>query len=175
RGLLVVNELSMEKYLAAVLGSEMPPSFEAEALRAQAVAARTYAIGKKIAAAGMPFHLGATVLAQVYGGVHREDPRTRAAVDATRGEVLVFDHAPIEAYFFSSCGGRTEGGAEALGRPLPYLTAHTCPERADTPGARWKLSLTAAELGKRLGMAPLRSLAIDTRTGTGRARTLQAK
>jgi len=171
-GLLVVNELSMEKYLAAVLGSEMPPSFEPEALKAQAVAARTYAVAKKIAAEGMPFHLGSTVLAQVYGGVHREDPRTRAAVEATEGQVLVWDHAPIEAYFFSSCGGTTEFGAEALGRPLPYLTGHACPEAADAPGSRWSLTLSAAELGRKLGMKPVRSVEIETRTKTGRARTV---
>lgn len=174
-GLLVVNELPMETYLAAVLGSEMPPAFEPEALKAQAVAARTYAIGKKIAAEGQPFHLGATVLSQVYGGVHREDPRTRAAVEATEGEVLVFEHSPIEAYFFSSCGGRTAGGAEALGRPLPYLKSHSCPESAQTPGARWSLSLSPAELGKRLGLAPVSAVRIDTHTTDGRARTVEVQ
>jgi len=153
----------------------MPPSFEPEALKAQAVAARTYAIGKKIAYEGQPYHLGSTVLAQVYGGVHREDPRTKAAVAATTGEVLVFDHAPIEAYFFASCGGTTAAGAEALGRPLPYLTSHSCPERRDTPGARWSLALPAAELGKRLGLGPVRSIAFETRTPEGRARTLQVR
>lgn len=174
-GLLVVNELPMETYLAAVLGSEMPPAFEPEALKAQAVAARTYAIGKKIAAEDQPFHLGATVLSQVYGGVHREDPRTRAAVEATEGEVLVFEHAPIEAYFFSSCGGRTAGGAEALGRPLPYLQSHTCPEKADTPGARWTLTLPAAELGRRLGLPPVTAFRIETHTRDGRARTVEVQ
>lgn len=171
-GLLAVNELPMETYLAAVLGSEMPPSFEPEALKAQAVAARTYAVGKKIAAEGQPFHLGATVLAQVYGGVHREDPRTRAAVEATAGEVLVFDHEPAEAYFFSSCGGRTEVGAEALGRPLPYLASVECPEAKDTPGAHWTLRLDGAELGRRLGLGRVVALAIETRTPSGRVRTV---
>ncbi|WP_373049222.1 SpoIID/LytB domain-containing protein [Vulgatibacter sp.] len=174
-GLLAVNELPMESYLAAVLGSEMPPSFEPEALKAQAVAARTYAIGKKIAAEGAAYHLGSTVLAQVYGGVHREDPRTKAAVAATEGEVLVFDHMPIEAYFFSSCGGRTEGGAEALGRPLPYLTVHACPERADTPGARWSLTLSATDLGRRLGLGPVLDLSVETRTASDRARTVEVR
>lgn len=171
--LLAVNELPMESYLAAVLGSEMPPSFEPEALRAQAVAARTYAVGKKLATEGQPYHLGSTVLAQVYGGVHREDPRTREAVEATRGEVLVHDHLPIEAYFFSSCGGTTEDGAEALGRPLHYLVSVSCPEHRDTPGAIWSLELSAAELGKRLGLPPVRSVAIASRTATGRARTVK--
>ncbi|HWV38798.1 MAG TPA: SpoIID/LytB domain-containing protein, partial [Vulgatibacter sp.] len=152
-GLFAINEIPMETYLAAVLGSEMPPSFPPEALKAQAVAARTYAIGKKIGAEGEPYHLGSSVLSQVYGGVHREDPRTLDAVRATEGEVLVFEHAPIEAYFFSSCGGRTETGRAALSRDLPYLGSHACPERPDTPGARWTLELSAGELGRRLGVA----------------------
>lgn len=167
--LLAINEIPMETYLAAVLGSEMPPSFPPEALKAQAVAARTYAIGKKIGAEGASHHLGASVLSQVYGGVNREDPRTLDAVRATEGEVLVFEHAPIEAYFFASCGGRTETGLAALSRDLPYLTAHRCPERPDTPGARWTLDLGAAELGRRLGVAQPSDVRIAARTGTGRA------
>ncbi len=172
KGLLVINEIPMEAYLAAVLGSEMPPSFPPEALKAQAVAARTYAIGKKIAAEGQPFHLGASVLSQVYGGVHREDPRTHAAVKATQGQVLVHEHAPIEAYFFSSCGGQTESGAEALSRALPYLVPHACPERPDTPGAHWSLQLSSAELGRRLGLPPITSIEITSKTATGRARSV---
>lgn len=171
-GLVAINEIPMETYLAAVLGSEMPPTFPAEALKAQAVAARTYAIGKKIAMEGEPFHLGASVLSQVYGGVNREDPRTLDAVRATEGEVLVFEHAPIEAYFFSSCGGRTEDGLAALSRDLPYLTAHACPEKRDTPGASWTLSLTAAELGRRLGLPAPSAVRIAARTSTGRARAI---
>lgn len=170
--LVAINEIPMEAYLAAVLGSEMPPSFPPEALKAQAVAARTYAIGKKIAAEGAPYHLGASVLSQVYGGVNREDPRTLDAVRSTEGEVLVYEHAPIEAYFFASCGGRTESGLAALSRDLPYLTAHACPERPDSPGARWSLQLDAGELGRRLGVAPPTEVRIASRTATGRAQAV---
>ena len=175
RGLAVVNELPVESYLAAVLGSEMPPSFPPEALRAQAIAARTYAIRKKIEGEGRAWHLGATVLSQVYGGVHREDPRTRAAVEATEGVVLVHEHEPIEAYFFSSCGGTTEAGGEALGRPLPYLTAHGCPEAKQTPGASWSVRLSAAELGRRLGTGPVADVRVEGRSPTGRARHVRVK
>ncbi|HEY0840710.1 MAG TPA: SpoIID/LytB domain-containing protein [Vulgatibacter sp.] len=170
--LVAINEIPMEAYLAAVLGSEMPPTFPAEALKAQAVAARTYAIGKKIVAEGEAFHLGSSVLSQVYGGVNREDPRTLDAVRATEGEVLVFEHAPIEAYFFASCGGRTEDGLAALSRDLPYLTAHACPEKKDTPGASWTLHLSAAELGRRLGFAAPTTVRVVARTSTGRARAV---
>ena len=73
--LLLVNVLLMEDYVVAVLGGKMPPSFPLEALRAQAVAARTYALNKKLEALDEPFHLGSSVLAQVYGGLERETPR----------------------------------------------------------------------------------------------------
>lgn len=167
--ILVVNEIPLETYLAAVLGSEMMPSFHPEALKAQAVASRTYALRKRLETLDRPYDLGATVLAQVYEGVHREDPRTRAAVEATTGEVLVFEHEPIEAYFFSSCGGRTATGEEALGRALPYLVSVSCGESEDAPRARWDLRLDAAELGRRLGLGAVQSVRVEKRTSTGRA------
>src|SRR5690606_42043970 len=105
--------------------------------------------------------LGATVLAQVYEGVHREDPRTRAAGEATTGEVLVFEHEPIEAYFFSSCGGRTATGEEALGRALPYPVSASCAESEDAPPAAWASRLGAAELGRRLGLGAVQSARVD--------------
>ena len=99
--------------MAAVLGGEMPVAFPMEALKAQAVAARTYALQRKIEALGQPVHLGSSVLAQVYGGVNRENPRTRAATAATAGQILTFQLAPIEAYFHASCEGNTETGLDA--------------------------------------------------------------
>src|SRR5919204_152232 len=95
---------------------------EDAALKAQAVAARTYALHKKLEAYDEPYHLGSSVLHQVYGGLRREDERTRAAVEATRGEVLTWELQPIEAYFHAACGGHTEEGLPALSRDLPYLT-----------------------------------------------------
>jgi len=167
--LLVVNEVPLETYLAAVLGSEMMPSFHPEALKAQAVASRTYSMRKRLETLDRPYDLGSTVLSQVYEGVHREDPRTRAAVEATAGEVLVFEHEPIEAYFFSSCGGRTASGEEALGRALPYLVPVACGEREDTPRARWDLRLSAVDLGRRLGLGAVRAVRVESRSSTGRA------
>lgn len=168
-GLLVVNEVPVEAYLAAVLGSEMMPSFHPEALKAQAVASRTYSMRKRLETMDRPYDLGATVLSQVYGGVHREDPRTHEAVQATKGEVLVFEHEPAEAYFFSSCGGKTAEGGEALSRPLPYLRSVSCPEHPDTRNAKWTLDLGAEALAERLGIRGLSSLRIGARSATGRA------
>jgi stage II sporulation protein D len=164
--LQLINVIPLEDYLAAVLGSEMPVSFPLEALKAQAVAARTYALQKKLEAYGSPFHLGSSVLHQVYGGIHREDARTRTAVLATRGEVLTYELAPIEAYFHSSCGGQTESGLAALGRELPYLQPVECP-CGRLPASRWSATLSDSELQTALGDAP-DGFRVSSRTATQR-------
>src|SRR5262249_16580059 len=167
---LLVNVLPMEDYVVAVLGGEMPVSFPMEALKAQAVAARTYALQRKIEALGQPGHLGSRGLPQVDGGVDRGDPRTRAAAAATAGQILTFQLAPIEAYFHASCEGSTETGLDALGRDLPYLQSVAC-ECRPGPSTRWKADLDAGALERAFGggHGDLRAAA---RTSTGRVRRL---
>ncbi len=169
--LQVVNVLPLEDYLVGVLGSEMPPSFPFEALKAQAVAARTYALKKKIDGYGQSSHLGSNVISQVYGGLKAETPSTRQAVEATRGEVLTFQLQPIEAYFHSSCGGRTESGLPALNRELPYLIPVECP-CGKLPLSQWSLRVSRQELDKAIH-ADARSLTISARSSTGRASRVQ--
>lgn len=171
RGLLAVNVLPLEEYLLAVLGGEMPPGFPEEALKAQAVASRTYAIRKKVDAAGRPYHLGAGVLHQVYGGAAHETSRTRAAVETTAGEVLAYAMEPIEAYFHSACGGQTESGADALARPLPYLSSVECPCAAIRRSA-WTLALDGAAAAAAFGSA-VANLDVVERTASGRARRVR--
>jgi stage II sporulation protein D len=168
----------MEDYVASVAGSEMPPSFPAEALKAQAIAARTFAITKKLQAVaeGRPYHLGATVVHQVYGGSGAIDPRTRAAAEATAGEVLVFEDEPADAFFHASCGGRTETGAAALGRDRPYLPSVVCGKCDGTPLARWRYRVGAAELGRKLGLARrVSALHVVDRTNSGRVERVRVE
>ncbi len=168
--LLTVNVLPLEDYLAGVLGSEMPSSFPPEALKAQAVAARTYALHKKIAAFDEPFHLGSNVIHQVYQGLRNEDARTRKAVEETRGQVLTYQLVPVEAYFHASCGGRTESGLDALGRELAYLKPTTCP-CAETSSTAWATTVTEREL-QNLFRSRIDTLKIFKRTSTGHVRRL---
>jgi stage II sporulation protein D len=163
----IVNVLELEEYLVGVLGGEMPQSFPLEALKAQAVAARTYALSKKLELYSQPFFVGATVLSQVYRGLSAEAPRTREAVEATRGLVLTHQLEPIEAYFHSSCGGHTENGFDALGRDLPYLKSVECP-CGSLPSTHWNLTLSKAELKNAVGANGV--VSIQGRTATGRAR-----
>ncbi len=169
-GLIAINVLGLEDYLAAVLGSEMPASFPLEALKAQAVAARTYAVRRKIDAWGKPYHLGNTVLHQVYGGARAEDVRTREAVKATSGEVLTYRMEPIEAYFHSACGGRTESGQDALGRGLPYLKSVECVCQASLH-SDWTHKLRASDLTSLFN--GVKDVKVVERTPTGRARRVE--
>lgn len=136
------------------------------------MAARTYALNKKLETLDEPFHLGSSVLAQVYGGLERETPKTREATDSTRGQVLTFELAPIEAYFHSSCGGQTETGLAALQRDLPYLQSVPCP-CGKHPGTQWSTTLSAQELEQALGGEAHGELRVLARTSTGRVRKLQ--
>jgi stage II sporulation protein D len=123
-GITVVNRLGMEAYLLGVVSAEMgrrSPN-EQSALEAQAVVSRTYAIRNLGRWKAQGFDLTANVSAQVYAGVGGETPEGRAAVTATRGVLLTYNGTPAEAFFYSTCGGRTADGAEVFrGAPQPYL------------------------------------------------------
>jgi stage II sporulation protein D len=170
QALVLVNVIALEDYLSGVLGSEMPAQFPLEALKAQAVAARTYALERKLETLGQPYHLSSSVLSQVYGGLAAEDPRTQQAVEATRGQVLTFQLQPIEAYFHASCGGKTESGLQALGRDLPYLRPVSCPCNK-LPNTKWSLELSEADAKTALGKTT--ELRVEGRTPTGRARRVE--
>ncbi len=168
--LRLIEELPLDDYVAGVLSGELPASFPAEAQKAQAVAARTYALVKKIEAeaSGRSWHLGANVLSQVYAGA-APNAVARAAATATRGEVLVRGNEPVEAFFHSTCGGKTERGLDALGRDLPYLVSVPCGRCNEAPGARWTLVRSGAELGKALGLGgAVTALKVSEQTPSGR-------
>jgi len=123
-GLTVVNRLGLEAYLLGVVSAEMGRRSGAElaALRAQAVVSRTYALRNLGRWKAQGFDLYASVADQVYGGVGAETPEGRAAVAATRGRVITYKDAPIEALYYSTCGGRTADGYEVFRSAVrPYL------------------------------------------------------
>lgn len=141
--LQAVNLLGLEHYLASVVGSEMPASWPAEALRAQAVAARTYALAQLKPEA--PFDLRSTVASQVYRGTEAETDSTRSAVAATRSLVLSHGGSLIEAVFHSSSGGSTENSGELWTRQLPYLVS--VPDRDKlSPWHQWSVRFEPDQL-----------------------------
>ncbi|MCL2397298.1 MAG: SpoIID/LytB domain-containing protein, partial [Defluviitaleaceae bacterium] len=106
--LTAVNVLALEEYLLSVVPAEMPPSWHMEALMAQAVAARTFAVHRMGSMAGRGYDVCDTTMSQVYVGVSNEHPNTTQAVNATQGIMILHNNTPIEAVYSSSSGGFTE-------------------------------------------------------------------
>jgi stage II sporulation protein D len=170
-----IEELRLEDYVAGVVSGEMPASFPPEAQKAQAVAARSYALTRKIEAqaANRRWDIATGVLAQVFRHGAASAP-ARAAAEATAGEVLVAGMDPVEAYFHASCGGITEAGLPALGRDHPYLAAVECGRCARAPGARWSVRITARALGDAARLGAAASAArVSGRTPSGRAERVE--
>jgi stage II sporulation protein D len=124
--ILVINDLDIEDYLKGVIASEVPQNWEFEALKAQAVAARTYALYQKRSAGNRFYHVLATVSSQVYNGSSGERSNAVRAVLETRGIVLVYQGKVIPAFFHANCGGHTEDAAELWGIDAPYLKGVDC-------------------------------------------------
>jgi len=116
----VINVLNLEEYAYGVLPSEVPSRYPPEALKAQAVLARTYAMGNMRRHAHDGYDLCDEQHCQAYSGVRAETKPTNAAVDSTRGLVLAYDGRPAGAVFFSNCGGFTQEASNAGWRSLPY-------------------------------------------------------
>jgi stage II sporulation protein D len=141
--LQAINVIDVESYLPSVVGSEMPPSWPQAALRAQAVAARTYALRQR--QPDSPFDLKATVSSQVYKGVEAETPSTREAVRSTRSQVIVHGTDLINAVFHSSSGGITENSGEIWRQQLPYLVSVPDFDEA-SPVHAWQLRIPPDKL-----------------------------
>ena len=149
-GIDTVNAVRLEAYLRGVVPRESPASWPAEALKAQALAARTYAI--TTSRSGNFDHYRDT-RSQVYDGVAAEDPRTDAAIRATRGEVVTYDGDPVVTYFFSTSGGRTEDVENAFigADPKPWLKSVDDPYDDESPYHRWTLRMSRSEADAKLG------------------------
>lgn len=141
--LQAVNYIGLENYLPSVVGSEMPAKWPLAALKAQAIAARTYAMAQR--RPGQLFDLQATVASQVYKGVGAETTSTRQAVAQTNGQVLLYRGRLIDAVFHSCSGGSTENSGEIWNRQLPYLTSVPDFDQV-SPVRNWSKSFEPQEL-----------------------------
>lgn len=128
RTLTVVNELPLETYLLGVVPNELNPTAfgQLEALKAQAVAARTYIYRNLGQYKKEGYDICATDACQVYFGALTEDPLATQAVEETRGAIAVYDGKPINALYSSTCGGRTEDAEHIFNEKVPYLVSTTC-------------------------------------------------
>ena len=150
-GLIAVNALDLEDYVRGVVSGESPSAWPTEALKAQAVAARTYAITTH--AGGGVFDQYADTRSQVYRGVSAETPNTDAAVQATTGQVVTFGGQPVTTYFFSTSGGETEDVENSFvgSQPKPWLKAVDDPFDSVSPKHRWgPFRFTATQVQRKL-------------------------
>ena len=166
RGMLtVVNVIGLEDYVRGVVPNELSPgSYGAiEALKAQAVAARTYAIGNRNNFASQGFDLLPTTRSQVYGGLSTEHPLATRAVEETRGIIATYQGEPINALYTSTCGGRTENAENVFeGDTVPYLRGRECaPEgRAAFVPFTIKTSRDVADIREEQNVALARDAAV---------------
>lgn len=150
RGLALINILNLEDYLKGVVPLEMSPgTFNAlEALKAQAVAARTYALKNLGRNSSLGFDLTDTQSSQVYGGLSAEHPLSNRAVEETAGEVITYKNELINALYTSTCGGMTEDAENIFsGRPVPYLKSVSCTHEKQP---EWRLETARAYPGIRI-------------------------
>lgn len=125
--MLVINKLPLESYLYAVVGSEVSPYWHTEALKAQTVAARTFAYAKLLNPRSSLFNIYDTVEDQAYYGTYEEAPSIIEAVDATKGTVILQNGKPITSFYSSNSGGITSDGTEVWGNPIPYTSVKSSP------------------------------------------------
>ncbi|NMF82603.1 SpoIID/LytB domain-containing protein [Nodosilinea sp. P-1105] len=163
-----INWVDLEAYLYSVLGAEMPASWPQEALKAQAVAARSYALNRRQRTQNAPYDLGGTTAHQVYKGLASEAASTIAAVDATRGQVLTYGNQIIEAAFHSSSGGYTENVEDVWQSPRPYLRSVVDFDQ-DAPVFQWSETFSAQQFSQRVtGIGRLQSVVTERTTPRGR-------
>lgn len=172
-GLMAIDLLPLEAYLVGVVGSEVPVGWPPEALRAQAIVARSYAVARLERSRGARWDVEATTRDQVYSGASREDPRAVAAVRDTAGQVLTRGGVVVEAYFHAICGGATESPDHVWEGRGAYPSPVRCDACADAPSRAWRLEISASEMAERLRPAgalgaEVRSLECVRRGSDGR-------
>lgn len=143
-GITPVNIINVEEYLYSVVPSEMPASWHMEALKAQAVAARSYTFSRRGSHLNLGYELCDTVFSQVYGGVSKEYTRTTEAVRATSNLKAFYNGEVIMATYFSSSGGFTENSGNVWLNDLPYLVG--VKDTYEVGGMVWERTFTKQEL-----------------------------
>ena len=179
-----VNEINLEDYLRGVVPAEMPSHWPREAIVAQGLAARTYAL-TSLNPANPWWDMDDTTFYQVYEGANREDANANAAIDATRNQVITYGGQPIRAYYFSSSGGFTENVEDVFSETLPYLRGFRDvdgagrPFDADAPDTSWSTAQFPMRVledmlnqkdSTRIGA--LQSIDFSDRSPSGRLRTV---
>jgi stage II sporulation protein D len=169
-GLYVINNLPFEEYIEGVVAAEIGREWETEALKAQAVISRTYAVFYRSFNAGNSYHITSSTLHQLYKGKN-EDPLITDAVKETAGEILTYQNQPIKSFFHATCGGKTEFPEEVWKESYPYLTSVDCYDR-NAPYDNWQKRFSLGKISDALGIGAVKDISISSFTATGRVKTV---
>ncbi len=177
--LRVINIIGIEEYLYGVLKKEISPEWPAEVLKAQAIAARTFALSNMNKYIEQGYHLCATTNSQEYGGVFYEHPATNKAVNDTRGVVAVYKGEPINAVYHSDSGGCTENSEDVWSGYVPYLRSvpSEYEKTVSPPNYQWDCTLTEKEILSKLNQHGLKlncieEIIINEKTEAGRVKSI---
>jgi len=175
----VVNELDVEDYVVGVLGAEMPLRFGDEALKAQAVAARTYVLYEAKTASSPLYDVLATEASQVYRGLVISTGRARKLVRATRGVICTVDGLTFPTYFHSTCGGHTTAVSDVWpSLHLKPLRGVPCGYCTGSPAYRWTVDIPAEEVARGLAerglfTGPVTGIVVTQRASSGYAKQVE--
>lgn len=170
KGLYLISEVPLEEYVEGVTAAELGEDWDIEAIKAQAVVARTYALNRKMQSGDAKFHLTSSVLHQVFKGMNANEKVARAVAE-TSGEVLLHGGKPIEAFYHSTCGGTTEEPEEVFGKNYSYIKSVKT-ECNLSPYQMWSRNIPISELEDALGVKGISDVRVKSRTSTGRVKTV---
>ena len=171
--LMVINKIPLDEYLYGVLPSEVSPKWHKELLKAQAVAARSFAVYYRLNSKHTEYDLDSSVLSQVYKGMNIENENTNAAIDETSGEVVAYDGNVIQAFFHANSGGKTASSEEVWGGKLDYLKSVNDPYCNEGTHYKWNLKLQASAVAdalykNRINTGEIYDIKLISRTESGR-------
>jgi stage II sporulation protein D len=180
-GIAVIGELPLEDYLPGVLRAETGDRFPREALRAQAIVARTYAAHQRLISAGKPYHIVASTAHQQYAGRVAAGSPAWEAVRETTGQVLLWEGEVFPAFYHTESGGYTEDPRTVFAaRNMPALRPVVCPFSAGSPHYYWNLDLRLADVSEALrrggvDVGQVRAIVVAQRTPSLRATTVRVE
>ncbi len=178
--LTVINIIRLEKYIKGVLYREISDRWPIEAIKAQAVAARTYAVYIKERNKKQSYDLRSDIYSQVYGGRDAERYRTNLGVDRTKGLILQYKGAVLPAYYHATCGGRTESAQELWNHDIVPLRGVKCDFCRKSPHYFWKKNIQLKTIQDKLnekgyGLWLINEIRILERNNSGRIKILEIK
>lgn len=178
KGILVVNDVDVELYLVGLINHEISSKWNIEAVKTQAVIARTYALYHKMKKGRAPYHLEGTVLGQVYSGSTAEDAFALEAVAKTSGEIIKYNGELVLAVYHSNAGGYTEASRNVWSKDYPYLKTVESPYDIFAPNFNWNLSVTPDDFSLALNNAGYKTGEVEAaapieKTSTGRIKKIR--